>query len=30
MTAAAKRDISAYDYDDMMKGLLQVHLFPYR
>jgi hypothetical protein len=25
MTAAAKFDVSAYDYDDLMKSLLQVH-----
>jgi hypothetical protein len=28
MTAAAKRDISTYDYNDLMKGLLKVHPVP--
>jgi hypothetical protein len=28
MTAAAKHDINAYDYDDLMKSLLQAHPFP--
>jgi NAD(P)-dependent dehydrogenase (short-subunit alcohol dehydrogenase family) len=28
MAAAARHDISAYDFDDLMKGLLQVHPIP--